>query len=83
MRNDDTSFSRRSYPPFHLALAFFLSLSLPLSPVSLALPSALLTIIAADPVICCLGLALTSSGSFQQQCCMASSASAGNVAFIV
>lgn len=28
MRNDDTSFSRRSYPPFHLALAFFLSLSL-------------------------------------------------------
>lgn len=81
MRNDDTSFSRRSYPPFHLALAFFLSLSLFL--LSLALPSALLTIIAADPVICCLGLALTSSGSFQQQCCMASSASAGNVAFIV
>lgn len=27
MRNDDTSFSRRSYPPLHLALAFFLSLS--------------------------------------------------------
>lgn len=79
MRNDDTLFSRRSYPPFHLALP----LSLSLSPVSLALPSALLTVIAADPVICCLGLALTSSGSFQQQCCMASSASAGNVAFIV
>lgn len=78
MRNDDTLFSRRSYPPFSSYLA-----SLSLSLLSLALPSALLTIIAADPVICCLGLALTSSGSFQQQCCMASSASAGNVAFIV